>query len=64
LGEKITTEYLNSKFGQTHTIYEQVTGRFKDGTETVFDHVAVNKKTGLVEFTNETKTGGADFSAG
>ena len=64
LGENITTDYLNSKFGQTHTIYEQVTGRFADGTETVFDHVAVNKKTGLVEFTNETKTGGGDYSPG
>lgn len=30
----------------------------------IYINEAMNKKTGLVEFANETKTGGADFSAG
>ncbi|GGB17600.1 hypothetical protein GCM10011511_46740 [Puia dinghuensis] len=60
--EQITTEYLNSIKSADEVVLEQVTGKFADGTETVYDHVVYNTKTNKVSFTNETKSGGANFS--
>jgi len=57
LGETIVNDWLETQYGQTHDIYNQVTGKFADGGETIYDNVIVNRETGEVEFTNETKTG-------
>lgn len=40
-------------------VLTQVSGKYKDGTRTVFDDVIVSGKTGKVKGTNETKTGNA-----
>ncbi|NPA07758.1 MAG: RHS repeat-associated core domain-containing protein [Chlorobi bacterium] len=59
--EKDVTKELEDEFPDDEVL-TQVTGKFKDGKTTVFDNVMVNKKTGKVTGTNETKTGNAKLT--
>jgi len=59
--ESEVTEELKNEFPEDEVL-TQVTGKFKDGKTTVFDNVIVNKETGKVKETNETKSGNARLS--
>jgi hypothetical protein len=59
--EKEVTKDLEDEFPD-EDVLTQVTGKFKDGKTTVFDNVMVNKKSGKVTGTNETKTGDAKLT--
>lgn len=61
-GEKIVTQSLKKEFGENKEVLEQITGKFEDGKTTVFDNVIVDKKTGKIDLTNETKTGNSPYS--
>lgn len=62
-GEKLVTGKLKKEAGENEVVLERVTGKFKDGSRTVFDNLVVDKKTGKVVMANETKTGGAKLSS-
>lgn len=62
-GEKIVTKTLTEEAGQQgKLVFSQVYGKFEDGQKIVYDDVIFNPKTGKIDFTSETKTGGAKLS--
>ncbi|MGV0923460.1 RHS repeat domain-containing protein [Empedobacter tilapiae] len=56
--EKEVTGELEQEFPEDEVL-TQVTGKFEDGSKTVFDNVVIDSKTGKVKQTNETKSGNA-----
>jgi len=61
-GEEVVTAGLKQEFGEGKDVLKNVTGKFDDGSTTRFDDVVVDKSTGQVVLTNETKTGGGRLS--
>ncbi|MEQ1676747.1 MAG: DUF6443 domain-containing protein, partial [Chitinophagaceae bacterium] len=60
-GEKIVTTSLQNEFPDA-IVLNQVSGKFADGTKTVFDNVVVNQKTNSILLVNETKTGAGRYT--
>ena len=61
-GEKIVTNALQKEVGEGKQVLNQVTGKFQDGSRTVMDNAVIDKKTGKITMTNETKTGNATYT--
>ena len=60
-GEQLVNKELKSEFPDDE-VRSQVTGKFEDGSSTVFDDVVIDSKTGKVKVVNETKTGDASLT--
>ena len=56
--EKEVTGELEQEFPEDEVL-TQVTGKFEDGSKTIFDNVVIDSKTGKAKQTNETKSGNA-----